>query len=92
MAALAAFGNGQFARALDSFRTFASPTAASPVGSLQASLNTAILGNSAEQLDVMEEAFMWAALRSGEFHVTSNAAWRRIEVLSTKPIVHCCPG
>lgn len=80
MTALAAFGSGQYPTALESFKAFAFPATAGPMGSLQASLDTAILGNSAEQRDVLEEAFMWAALRSGQYDIAADAAWKRSEV------------
>ena len=66
MAALASFGRGDFEAAATSMATFAFPAAS---GSKDlpgfAVLDSAVLGNSAEQRDVLDEVYVLALMLSG---------------------------
>lgn len=74
MKALQYMATGAFLDASEAFSTFqASPRSTS-------ALNTAALGNSAEQRDVLDEAFLVCLLSSGRLGEASTLIWNRVEV------------
>lgn len=76
--ALAAFGGGDYGTAVSAFASFAFPGYTHPAcATSPAALDSAVLGNSAEQRDVLDEAFMVSLLLSGNARDAQTISLKR---------------
>ena len=81
VAALSAFGSGDYTAAATAFQSFArADYGNAELRATDGALDSAVLGNSAEQRDVLDEVYMLCLLLSGQHAAAAHISFIRATV------------